>query len=428
MDFTLSPAVERYRARIAAFVESEILPIEADAAAYDAHGNIAEHALRALRDRARAAGLWALQVSPEWGGQGLSKSAMAVCYEEMNRSIFGPVVFNSCAPDDGNMMMLDTLGTREQKERWLVPIVSGQVRSAFAMTEPHPGGGSDPGMMLTRATRDGDGWVIEGRKWFITGAEGAAHFTVMARTSEDPRSGLTAFLFHKDAPGWQILRRIPIMGPEEHGGHCEIEFDGLRVRDEDILVGVGRGLKVTQVRLGPARLTHCMRWLGLSKRCVEIARDYAQSRMGFGQRLIERESVQMMLGKLAMEIEVGRLLVMKAAWEIDQGRYGQKEVSMAKIHVANLLHHAADTAIQLNGARGYSKDTPLEWIYRYARQARLVDGADEVHQMVLSRHLGTMGRDFWSWDVAGEEDGGEKAAQEGAKEGAKDGAQDRSNG
>lgn len=400
MDLTLSPAVESYRTRVARFVETEILPVEAQADAYDAHGNITPEALAPLRAKAKAEGLWALQVSKDWGGQGLGKMGMAVCYEEMNRSIFGPVVFNSAAPDDGNMMMLDTLATPEQKTRWLAPIVAGDVRSAFAMTEPHPGGGSDPGMMLTKATRDGDGWVIEGRKWFITGAEGAAHFTLMARTSDDPRSGLTAFLFHKDSPGWEIKRRISIMGPEEHGGHCEMLFDGLRIPDEDVLLGVGRGLKVTQARLGPARLTHCMRWLGLSKRCVEIARDYAEKREGFGQRLIDRESVQMMLGKLVMDIEIGRLLVMKAAWEIDQGRYGQKEVSMAKIHTANLLHQAADIAIQLNGARGYSTDTPLEWIYRYARQARLVDGADEVHRMVLSRHLGKLGRDFWAWDVA----------------------------
>ena len=399
MEFTLSPDVENYRARIANFVADEILPVEADRRNYDAHGNIAHSALNKLRAKAKSQGLWALQVSEAWGGKGLDKRAMAVCYEAMNRSIFGPVVFNSAAPDDGNMMMLDTLGTSAQKQRWLAPIVSGEVRSAFAMTEPHPGGGSDPGMIQTTATKDGSDWVIEGRKWFITGADGAAHFTVMARTSDDPRTGLTAFQFHKDAPGWEIERRIPIMGPEEHGGHCELRFDGLRVAEEDVLVGVGRGLKVTQARLGPARLTHCMRWLGLSKRCVEIATDYAENRMGFGQRLITRESVQMMLGKLAMDIEVGRLLVMKAAYEIDQGRYGQKEVSMAKIHVANLLHQAADTAIQLNGARGYSADTPLEWIYRYARQARLVDGADEVHKMVLRRHLGNLGSDFWRWDV-----------------------------
>jgi acyl-CoA dehydrogenase len=319
----------------------------------------------------------------------------------MNRSIFGPVVFNSAAPDDGNMMVLEATGTPAQKERWLAPIVRGEVRSAFAMTEPHPGGGSDPSMIRTRAEKRGDVYVVHGRKWFITGAGEAAHFILVARTSDDPRHGLTAFLFHKDQPGWRIVRRIPIMGPEEHGGHCELEFDGLEIPAENILLGEGQGMKLTQIRLGPARLTHCMRWLGLAKRSVEIARDYAARREGFGVRLKDRESIQMMLGGLAMEIEIGRLLVMKAAWELDRGGQARKEVSMAKVQAANTLHEAADMAIQINGARGYSKDTVLEWIYRYARQARLVDGADEVHQMVLNRFLDKEGDDFWRWQVAG---------------------------
>ena len=327
---------------------------------------------------------------------------MAVCSEEMNRSIFGPVVFNAAAPDDGNMMVLEQAATPDQKARWLAPLVAGEVRSSFAMTEPHPGGGSDPGMMLTTARKDGDRYIIRGRKWFITGAEDAAHFIVVARTSDDPRRGLTAFLHHRDDPGLRIDRRIPIMGPEEHGGHCELVYEGMELPADRVLLGEGLGLKVTQMRLGPARLTHCMRWLGLAQRCTEIAREYAENRHGFGVRLSDRESIQIKLGDLAMQIEMGRLLVMKAAWELDQGRFARKEVSMAKIHVANLLHKAADVAIQINGARGYSKDTVLEWIYRYARQARLVDGADEVHQMVLNRHLTDEKRDFWRWDVATE--------------------------
>jgi acyl-CoA dehydrogenase len=318
----------------------------------------------------------------------------------MNRSIFGPVIFNSAAPDDGNMMLLETVGTPAQKERWLKPIVDGTVRSAFAMTEPIPGGGSDPSMIRTAAERRGDKYVVTGRKWFITGAEEAEKFILVAKTSDDPRRGLTAFLFDRDQPGWKIERRIEIMGPEEHGGHCELVFDGLEVPVENVLMNEGDGLKSTQIRLGPARLTHCMRWLGLSKRCVEIARTYAAERTGFGRRLADRESIQMMLGDLAMKIEIGRLLVMKAAWALDEGSFARKEVSMAKVHVANLLHQAADTAIQVNGARGYSKDTVLEWIYRYARQARLVDGADEVHKMVLNNYLDAEGRDFWKWDAA----------------------------
>jgi acyl-CoA dehydrogenase len=400
MDFTITPELSDLRDRIAAFVADHVLPLEADPAAWDDHENIALPVLDGLRAKARAEGLWCLQLSPEWGGRGVGKMGMAVCYEAMNRSIFGPAVFNSAAPDDGNMMVLEALGTPAQKERWLRPIAEGCVRSAFVMTEPHPGGGSDPSMMRTTATRDGDDYVIHGHKWFITGAGEAAHFILIARTSDDARRGHTAFLFHRDDPGWRILRRIPIMGPEEHGGHCELEFDGLRIPKENVLMAEGRGLKVTQTRLGPARLTHCMRWLGLAKRCVEIAQDYAARREGFGVRLADRESVQVVLGDLAMQIEIGRLLVMKAAWEIDRGGFAQREVSMAKIHVANLLHRAADAAIQINGARGYSKDTVLEWIYRYARQARLVDGADEVHKMLLNRHLEDEGTGFWRWQTA----------------------------
>jgi acyl-CoA dehydrogenase len=263
------------------------------------------------------------------------------------------------------------------------------------MTEPAPGGGSDPTMIRTRAVRYDGGWVIEGRKWFITGAGEASHFILIARTSDDLRRGLTAFLFHRDQPGWEMVRRIPIMGPEEHGGHCELAFSSLDVPDDQVLMGEGDGLKVTQIRLGPARLTHCMRWLGLAKRCMEIAQGYVTERMAFGTRLAERESVQIKLGRVASAIEIGRLLVMKAAWLLDQGERASAEISMAKVQVADTLHLAADTAIQLNGARGYSKDTVLEWIYRYARQARLVDGASEVHEMVIARAYAKQGTDFW---------------------------------
>ena len=397
MDYTISAEIESYRARISRFVEDEVIPVESNLKAWDSHGNINDEWLEALRSKARAEGLWCLQLKPETGGCGLSKVGMAVCYEEMNRSIFGPVVFNCAAPDDGNMMVLEKVGTDAQKEAWLKPIVDGTVRSSFAMTEPHPGAGSDPGMMLTTATKQGDVYRIKGRKWFTTGAEGASHFIVLARTSDDSRRGLTAFLHHKDEPGWRIDRRIPIMGPEEHGGHCEVVYDGMELPADRILLGEGMGLKITQMRLGPARLTHCMRWLGLAKRCMEIAQEYANNRHGFGVRLSSRESIQIKLGDLAMGIEIGRLLVMKAAWALDQGSFAKKEVSMAKVHVANVLSKAADVAIQINGARGYSSDTILEWVYRYARQARLVDGADEVHQMVLNRFLSEEGRDFWKW-------------------------------
>lgn len=397
MDFTLPAELEDYRRRVRAFVEEEILPVEADRANWDEHENIAEAPLEALRAKVKAAGLWTLQLPKDVGGHGLPMVGVAACYEEMNRSIFGPVCFNAAAPDDGNMRLLSMVGTPAQKERWLAPIVEGRVRSAFAMTEPHPGGGSDPSMMKTRAERKGDRWVVTGRKWFITGADAAQHFILMARTSDDPRKGLTAFLFDKDQPGWRIERRIPIMGPEEHGGHCELIFDGLEIPDENVVMKVGDGLKVTQIRLGPARLTHCMRWTGLAKRCLEIAGAYVKERESFGIPLAEHEGVQWMLGETAMQIEIGRLLTMKAAHALDSGSFARKEVSMAKVQVADTLFKAADTAIQLCGARGYSKDTVLEWIYRYARQAKLVDGASEVHKMVLSRSYLAEGDDFWGW-------------------------------
>ena len=396
MDFSLPPELRHLQQRTRGFVDDLVLPVEHDRTSWDAHENIRLDRLAGLRAKAQAAGLWAPQTSRELGGMSLSRLAMAVMYQEANRSIFGPVVFNAAAPDDGNMMLLAKVATKPQQDRWLWPIVDGRVRSAFAMTEPAPGGGSDPGMIRTRATRRGDRWVIEGRKWFITGAGEARHFIVIARTSDDPRRGLTAFLFDRDQPGWEIVRRIPIMGPEEHGGHCELVFDGLEIADENVLMGLGDGLKATQIRLGPARLTHCMRWLGLARRCLEIAQPYVDAREAFGTRLADRESVQIKLGRVATAIEIGRLLVMKAAWRLDQGDRARQEISMAKVQVADTLHLAADTAIQLQGARGYSKDTVAEWIYRYARQARLVDGASEVHEMVIAREWRAQGLEFWN--------------------------------
>lgn len=397
MDFTLPPEFDALRAKARDFVAREVIPLESDPTIWDDHENIRLDRLEALRAKAKAIGIWAPQAPREDGGMGLPMVAWAALYEEANYGLFGPLAFNCAAPDDGNMNLIAKIGTPEQKRKWLHPIVRGEVRSSFAMTEPMPGAGSDPGMMLTRAERQGNQWVIKGRKWYITGAAEAQHFILVARTSDDPRKGLTAFLFHRDQPGWSILRRIEIMGPEEHGGHCELLFDGLTISDDNILGQVGDGLKATQIRLGPARLTHCMRWLGLSKRCMDIAATYASERTGFGIRLADRESIQLKMGELAHDIQIGRLLVMNAAWKLDQGDFARKEISMAKVHVADTLHKAADVAIQINGARGYSKDTILEWIYRYARQARLVDGATEVHRMVLAKFYEKEKQDFWSW-------------------------------
>lgn len=399
MDFTLPPEIDELRLKVRAFVEAEVMPLESDPENYNEFDNIRMDVMDGVREKARAAGLWAPQMPVERGGLGLPLVGWAAFYEEAGRSIFGPACLNCQAPDDGNMSVLDKVATDAQKERWLQPVIDGKARSSFVMTEPHPGSGSDPSMMLTRAERKGDTWTVSGRKWFISGAAVARHFILMARTSDDSRRGLTAFLFDRDQPGWRIVRRIANMGPDEHGGICELDFDGLEIPDENRLMEVGDGLRLTQIRLGPARLTHCMRWLGHAKRCMEIAGAYIAEREGFGIRLADRESVQTAMGELAHDIQVGRLLVMNAAWKLDRGDYARKDVSMAKIHVADVLNKAADTCIQLCGAKGYSRDTILEWIYRYARCAKLVDGASEVHKMVLSRAYTKEGNDFWRWGV-----------------------------
>eukprot|EP01037_Dinobryon_pediforme_P006702 gene6702-6773_t len=396
MDFTLSEKAERTRAAIRTFVDTHLIPLESIPTSYDHHENINPTLLTELRQQAKAQHLWALNMPIAKGGQGLSLAEIAPCYEEMNRSIFGPVVFNAAAPDDGNMRVLEQVATEHQKRTFLQPIIDGDVQSAFAMTEPE-GCGSDPSLTYTTATRTNTGWKIHGRKWFITGAEAAKHFILIARTSDDTRKGLSAFLFHADQPGWNIVRRIPIMGPEEHGGHCELSFDGLEIPEDNLLMNEGDGLKLTQIRLGPARLTHCMRWTGLARRALEIATAHIETRASFGAKLADHESVQTLIGSAAMDIQIGRLLTMHAAWKLDQGDFARKEVSMAKIVVADALQKSVDTALQLLGAKGYSKDTVIEWMYRYARQARLVDGASEVHRMVLANTMRREGTDFFAW-------------------------------
>jgi len=395
MEYNLSNEIEQLRINTRDFVNDIIIPLESDKSSYDDHENINLALLENIRKQVKVSGLWAPQMPIDRSGLGLGPIGMAVLYEEMNRSIFGPVCFNCAAPDDGNMYILNKIASTEQKIKWLDPIINGDVRSALAMTEPAPGGGSDPSMIKTEAVYSNNKWIVNGLKWYITGAGVASHFILLAKTKD----GLTAFLYHKDQPGWNIKRKIPIMGPEEHGGHCEIEYNGLEIPDENRLGEVGQGLKIVQIRLGLARLTHCMRWIGLSKRSLEIALDYVSHREGFGIKLADRESIQIKLGKAAMDIDISRLLVMRAAWKIENGSKSRQDVSMAKIQVADTLNEVCDTAIQLNGAKGYSKDIILEWIYRYARQAKLVDGATEVHQMIINRFFNNYKSDFWHWGI-----------------------------
>ena len=387
MDFALAPELEQLRQRTSDFVTEAVLPVEQDRSSWDEHENIRLDRLAELQAEARSRGLWAPQIPRALGGMGLSRLAMAVMYQEANRSLFGPVACNAAAPDDGNMMLLAAVASPAQQDRWLRPIALGRVRSAFAMTEPAPGGGSDPGMIRTRATRRGGRWVIEGRKWFITGAGIAQHFILIARTSDDPRRGLSAFLFDRDQPGWEIVRRIPIMGPEEHGGHCELSFHGLEVADENLLMGEGDGLKVTQIRLGPARLTHCMRWLGSCIRAHEIASDYANRRSAFGKTLVEHQGVGFMLAENMIDLKQAELMIDWCATVLDSGSLGTVESSMAKVAVSEALMRIADRCVQVMGGTGVTDATIVEQVFREVRAFRIYDGPTEVHKFSLAKKI-----------------------------------------
>ncbi len=398
MDFTLSPEIEDLRLRVRAFIDKEVLPLENDPVNFSEHENIPEERIKPVREKARKAGLWAPQSPKEYGGMELPIVAWAAIYEEAARSLFGPLAINCMAPDDGNMNLLRLVGTREQKEKWL----ETDRRWQGALVLRHDRAAS--GLRLRSVDDAAPAPRRREANTSSRAANGSSPAPTAQRISFSSRAPQTTsgaasppFSSTWTSPAGASSAASTSSGRKRHGGHCELEFDGLEVPEENVLMGVGDGLKATQIRLGPARLTHCMRWTGWAKRCLEIAQAYVSEREGFGIKLGDRESVQIKLGEVAQQIQISRLLTMHAAWMLDQGGRARKEVSMAKVQVADTLHKAADVAIQLQGARGFSKDTPVEWIYRAARAARLVDGASEVHMMVLSRFLREEGRDFWQW-------------------------------
>jgi acyl-CoA dehydrogenase len=373
MDFDLSPELIELRERVAAFIRDEVIPAE--------NG---ERDLESLRDKARKAGIYGPQLPREYGGLGLGTVAMCVLFEQAGRSFLGPLALNCAAPDEGNMHLLSLYATDEQRERYLRPLVEGKIRSCFAMSEPAPGAGSDPTMMQTRAARVGGGWEINGRKWFTTGADGAAFAITMAVT--DANKGVTMFLVPANAPGFRVLRSIPTMGGHEPG-HGEVQYDGVRVPDAAVLGNVGDGFKMAQVRLTPARLTHCMRWLGVAQRSLEIAVGRAKSREAFGKKLVEHEAVQWMIADSEIELHASRLMVMQAAWKHERGDDVRHESSICKVFVSEAVNRVIDRAIQICGALGISTDTPLEHFYREARAFRIYDGPSEVHRMVIARDV-----------------------------------------
>jgi acyl-CoA dehydrogenase len=328
----------------------------------------------------------------EWGGLELDMREMCVVFEEAGRSMIGPLALNCSAPDEGNMHLLEVVASEEQKEKYLRPLVEGSIRSCFAMTEPPPGAGADPAMLRTSAEHRGDGWVINGDKWYISGADGAAFAICMALTQEvgdgvAGRAQATMFLVDADNPGMRVVRQIPSLDVGFVGGHCEVAFRDCFVRDDAVLGAAGEGFKYAQVRLAPARLTHCMRWLGVAQRALDVAAQYANERTSFGKRLGEHQMVQAMLADSAMEIHAARLMNWHAAWVLDNGGQARHETSMAKTYVAETVNRVIDRALQICGSHGVSTDLPLAAFYRNARPFRIYDGPSEVHRMVIARNV-----------------------------------------
>ena len=380
MDFELSPDLIELRDRVAAFVRDEVIPAEKNGA----------RDIQTLRDKARKAGIYGPQLPREFGGLGLGTVAMCVVFEEAGRSLLGPLALHCAAPDEGNMHLLSLYATPEQRERYLRPLAEGKIRSCFAMTEPAPGAGSDPTMLLTKATRVDGGWEISGRKWFATGADGSAFAIAMVVTdpSVPTHKGATMFLVPTNAPGFKLIRSVATMGGHDGpGGHGEIEFDHLRVPDSAILGKLGEGFKMSQVRLTPARLTHCMRWMGVARRSIEIAMAYAREREAFGKKLAEHQAIQWMIADSEIELHASRLMVMQAAWKHERGEDIRHESSICKVFVAEAVNRIIDRAVQMCGALGVSADTPLEHFYREARAFRIYDGPSEVHRMVIARDV-----------------------------------------
>jgi acyl-CoA dehydrogenase len=381
------PGLEELRERYRAFMEEHVYPAEAALARED---DAAQKLIEELRARAKAEGLWAPHLPPEAGGNGQGFLAYAYLNEEIGRIAWAQLVFNCQAPDAGNGEILHMFGTGEQKERWLKPLVEGEIRSFFSMTEPEVSG-SDPTSLRTRAVRDGDDWVIDGHKWFSSGAEGAAFAIVMAVTDPDaePHRRASQIIVPADTPGVEIVRPVPVMGHAGRGWstHCEVTYTGVRVPLENTLGEAGDGFRIAQKRLGPGRIHHVMRWLGQMQRAFELMCERALEREAFGSRLADKQTVQNWIADSAAEIQACRLMTLDAAHKIDQGDEARVEVSVIKFYAARVLNDVIDRAIQVHGALGLTDETPLATMWAMARGGRIYDGPDEVHRMVVARRI-----------------------------------------
>jgi acyl-CoA dehydrogenase len=386
VDFTIPPDISQLGEAIRLFVREKIVPYESDPRWSD-HGPSEELRLE-LVSLARGAGLLSPHVDPEYGGLGLTHVGRAVAFEAAGYSTLGPIALNFAAPDEGNMHLMEMVGTAAQKQRWLAPLARGETRSCFAMTEPDNGAGSDPGLMKTTARRDGDDYVINGRKWLITGARGAAFAIIMAKIDGGEHDGkATMFLSDMNRSGIVASRLLDTMDSNFPGGHWVLDFAGLRVPESDVLGAVGQGFHYAQVRLAPARLTHCMRWLGAACRAHEIAVGYSRNRRAFGKTLGEHEGVGFMLADNEIDLHSSRLMILHTAWTLDQGRQASIESSMAKVFCSEALWRVADRCVQILGGLGITRDTVVERIFRDIRAFRIYDGPSEVHRWSLARHV-----------------------------------------
>jgi len=380
-DFQRSPRELDLEQRTREFIRDVVIPCETDPRF---HGEIPDELIQDLRRKARDAGLLAPQVGPEWGGHGLDHRETATVFRAAGYSLLGPLAMNCMAPDEGNMFLLERVASAAQKEQFLKPLAAGLCRSAFLMTEPDGGAGSDPSMLTTTATPDGDDWLISGRKWFITGAVGAAFGIVMARTGNQA----TMFLLPLPAPGLTIER---VMGSVDHtmpGGHSVVRLDRVRVPRSMVLGELHEGFRYAQVRLAPARLTHCMRWWGAAQRAHHIAARYAQGRTAFGKPLLEHEGVGFALARNEIDLKQTELMIDWAAWTLDQGQRGSSESSMTKYACAETLFQVVDRCVQVLGGSGIVDETPVSKIWREIRGFRVYDGPSEVHLYSLARKLG----------------------------------------
>jgi acyl-CoA dehydrogenase len=393
MDFAPTPQVETLRERILDFMDAEVYPRERElTAALDAEvtaGVPYPAELVEVREGAKAEGLWNLFMPDERFGPGLANWEYGLLCEEMGRSpVIAPMSFNCSAPDTGNMEILAEHGTEAQKERWLQPLLEGEIRSCFSMTEPEVSG-SDPTLLQARAVLDGEEWVIDGHKWFTSGAVGADLAIAMVVTDPDapPYARASMICVPTDTPGFNLVRPISVMGHDKGPGHCEIRYEGCRVPKDSLLGERGGGFAIAQDRLGPGRIHHCMRAIGTAERALEMMCLRASERVAFGGPLGEKQFVQEAIAASRMEIDQARLLTLYAAWKMDtEGkRAARQTISAIKVVAANMVMDVLDRAIQIHGSLGMTDDTPLAALWRFSRMLRLADGPDEVHKMVLAR-------------------------------------------